>query len=117
MDRPLKFKAFDRVLKKWTGFFPHMLKDGTCEIVQYIGRCDKNMKEIYEGDILKIKNTTANSRFHDEYWHGVVEYDDGIFAFVAQGIKYDYSAFLVDEDIEVVGSIFEMSPELAEILK
>lgn len=118
MNRPLEFKAFDRKLKQWVGFFPHMLGLTTeYEIVQYIGRVDKNWTKIFEGDILKIKNSQFNSKFQDEYWYGAVEYDTSLYAFVAQGINNDYSAFLIEEDIEVVGSIFEMTPELAEKLK
>jgi len=66
-------------------------------IMQYTGLKDKNSKEIYEGDILKIPIGDGG--------YVVVMFEDGMF----KAMKY-YD-FLRDFEPEVVGNIYE-NPEL-----
>ena len=76
------------------------------ELMQYTGLKDKNNKEIYEGDIVKLR---ANHGI------GVVKYYDEWGAFVVEYIKPRPLAVLgmnyYKEDIEVIGNIYE-NPEL-----
>ena len=76
------------------------------ELMQYTGLKDKNNKEIYEGDIVKLR---ANHGI------GVVKYYDEWGAFVVEYIKPRPLAVLgmnyYKEDIEVLGNIYK-NPEL-----
>lgn len=76
------------------------------ELMQYTGLKDKNEKEIYEGDIVKLR---ANHGI------GVIKYSDEWGAFVIEYIKPRPLAVLgmnyYKEDIEILGNIYE-NPEL-----
>ena len=127
MNRDIKFRAWvkDRkaifevvlinyVTKKVTYLFErvgHLLsirheKFNDIELMQYTGLKDKNGKEIYEGDIVKLR---ANHGI------GVIKYSDEWGAFIVEYIKPRPLAVLgmnyYKEDIEVLGNIYE-NPEL-----
>ena len=76
------------------------------ELMQYTELKDKNNKEIYEGDIVKLR---ANHGI------GVVKYYDEWGAFIVEYIKPRPLAVLgmnyYKEDIEILGNIYE-NPEL-----
>ncbi len=78
------------------------------ELMQYTGLKDKNNKEIYEGDIVKLR---ANHGI------GVIKYYDEWGAFVVEYVKSKPLAVLgmnyYKEDIEILGNIYENS----ELLK
>ena len=77
--------------------------------MQYIGLKDKNGKEIYEGDIIKLANNN---------WY--VYWDDGENKWNVNGINttigYGLSLRGLVERCRVVGNIYE-NPELFEIKK
>lgn len=95
--------------------------DSKTDLMQYTGLKDKNGVEIYEGDIVRIQETTvaqnekqrllmdADIRGYDEV--GFVEYD-------AEGADYQINfggefvrGFTGDQVREVIGNIYE-NPEL-----
>lgn len=123
--REIKFRAFIKelneireveyinFLKKMISFPNKFCKEyylnadfDEIELMQYTGLKDKNNKEIYEGDIVKLR---ANHGI------GVVKYYDEWGAFVVEYIKPRPLAVLgmnyYKEDIEVLGNIYE-NPEL-----
>ena len=79
------------------------------ELMQYTGLKDMREKEIYEGDIVKLR---ANHGI------GVIKYSDEWGAFVVEYIKPRPLAVLgmnyYKEDIEVLGNIYENSELLGE---
>ena len=76
------------------------------ELMEWTGLCDKNGEEIYEGDIVKLKNN---------HGIGVVKYYDEWGAFVVENVKFKPSVVLgisyYKEEIEILGNIYE-NPEL-----
>ena len=76
------------------------------ELMQYTGLKDKNNKEIYEEDIVKLR---------DNHGIGVIKYSDEWGAFVVEYIKPRPLAVLgmnyYEEDIEILGNIYE-NPEI-----
>ncbi len=85
------------------------------ELMQYTGLKDKNGKEIYEGDILRLwRSTGKNGELRGEYYKPLlVEYCELWTQFVVvdkpnkiqMGIWKEFGAF------EVIGNIYE-NPEL-----
>lgn len=73
-------------------------------IGQYIGLCDKNGKEIYEGDIVKIK-------YRDEDI-GKVIYEHNGFSIDVTNMNKNYGRVsFVNNFMEVIGNIYD-NPEL-----
>lgn len=86
-------------------------KFNNIELMQYTGLKDMREKEIYEGDIVKLR---ANHGI------GVIKYSDEWGAFVVEYIKPRPLVVLgmnyYKEDIEVIGNIYE-NPELLGVNK
>ncbi|EDP73571.1 YopX family protein [Hydrogenivirga sp. 128-5-R1-1] len=76
-------------------------------LMQYTGLKDKNGKEIYEEDIVKLKD------FYYEDVIGIVKFGDGEFYVDCLPQDNPYSsciigmAFIDEQNIEVIGNIYE----------
>lgn len=112
--REIKFRAWDKeekrfwyftledVLKRnmnYKGSWDEKILKG--EKQQYTNLKDKNGKEIYEGDILKIELDVGTINLY-------VKYDKGEYRLVDEG-KWEDSlyGYMYFYDVEVVGNIYE----------
>ena len=99
------------------------------DLMEYIGLKDKNNKEIYEGDVVKLVHTgieISADRLEDlKRFVGIIKYENGIFKIVKTEKSLIESKYFEMEqkkvseifiysklyDLEVIGNIYE-NPEL-----
>lgn len=116
----------DHHLYMWNSKFysSSLLNFKDVELMQYTGLHDKNGKEIYEGDIVRVKFRKGFWKYKDKmyygYKNGSVEYCVDCFIVYINGYKetiYPLSSFgdtgKPIEWLEVIGNIYE-NPELLE---
>jgi uncharacterized phage protein (TIGR01671 family) len=124
MNREIKFRAWHKDLKKMFKIGQITLEKGTWNfepndrdfigmsipfqpsfvLMQYTGLHDKNGKEIYEGDIVKIK-------YRDEDI-GKVIYEHNGFSIDVTNMNKNYGRVsFVNNFMEVIGNIYD-NPEL-----
>ena len=125
MSREIKFRVWDKLAERFIrcdegyqghyvlslkGEF-HNLQNGSggdeCIVQQWTGLKDKNGVEIYEGDIVKA----TSDQYENENFVGKVIFDEG--CFLTWINKNDIRGIWGEDDIEVIGNIFE-TPELLE---
>lgn len=116
MNREIKFRAWDEVSEKmlnWNDFLDTNMKNTFIApestgliLMQYTGLHDKNGKEIYEGDIVKYRDSR---RQHIEK----VIFDKGCFyAGMHWGSSTRVAPKLINTRItEVIGNVYD-NPEL-----
>ena len=119
-NRTLKFRAWDKLAKRFIypdkGYQGHYVLDlngrfqnlqngsGGDEYVvqQFTGEFDKNKKEIYEGDIVRV----TSEEWDNENFVAEVIFSDA--SFLSKIDDNDIRGLWGGDDIEVVGNIFEM---------
>ena len=128
MKREIKFRSWDKVLKKmwWPRDFVQgemgifecdvTIVGDECELMQYTGLKDKNGKEIYEGDIVKIYMAQTNEwvNYQILFYKGVF----GLGKSLEKTELYDFLQKLIyfsgnkeQCNFEVIGNIHQ-NPEL-----
>jgi uncharacterized phage protein (TIGR01671 family) len=94
---------FDGVWDTWCVINDANDKQERFILMQYTGLKDKNGKEIYEGDIIKVR------RFMESDYVTTVEYRDGMYWHLFE--TEDYEIVSVAYRCEVIGNKYE-NPEL-----
>lgn len=86
----------DEECRRWRATYPYV-----CRLMQYTNLKDKNGKEIYEGDILKVKLDGGEANLY-------VKYTNGEYRVVNEG-KWEDSlyTYMYFGDVEIVGNIYE----------
>ena len=113
-----KFKVWDYKEKKFDYFELSNITVGEYRLsyerlYQFIGIWDKNIKEIYEDDVVRFKTDTKEDigivRYMNDYCSYVVEVQEG----------YDLFADISFDSLEVVGTMVEdyMYNEKGELVK
>ena len=107
--RTIKFRAWDGEYMHYNTSHLHIwMNDNKYEIMQFTGLLDKNGKEIYEGDLIKIDNDIEVVEW-GSYSDG--EYVDNVECWMisliplsdAENSTYGHNKY----DLEVIGNIYQ----------
>lgn len=117
--RAIKFRAWSKSEKrmyhnveqnKWCLYqnsFGEVLRSDDFDVMQFTGLLDKNGKDIYEGDIVRVINYLDGKE-----WEGHCHNDFIIFSKGGFDLKSPWAhESLKDNEVEVLGNIYE-TPEL-----
>lgn len=85
-----------------------MCKSNDCVLMQSTGLRDKNGKEIFEGDVVKM----AKNVYSELTYYEVVRHRGG--AYRLESKRYGCELWLRHTDCEIAGNIWE-NPELLEV--
>lgn len=85
-----------------------MCKSNDCVLMQSTGLTDKNVKEIFEGDVVKM----AKNVYSEPTYYEVVRHRGG--AYRLESKQYGCELWLRHTDCEIAGDIYK-NPELLEV--
>ncbi|UVX99577.1 MAG: YopX protein [Bacteriophage sp.] len=85
-----------------------MCKSNDCVLMQSTGLTDKNGKEIFEGDVVKM----AKNVYSEPTYYEVVRHRGG--AYRLESKQYGCELWLRHTDCEIAGDIYK-NPELLEV--
>lgn len=112
----LEVGAIDWYLNEATFYLDHKpffsMKLDCLELMQSTGLLDKNGKEIFEGDILKIQTSDFYSKKINDEYNGIVCFSRGGFFVLTDGYHTDFCLWDKSTGImKVIGNVYE-NPEL-----
>lgn len=100
-NKPMAFRYFNLSRAEDINRFRDcIISNPSSRMNQFTGLKDKNGKEIYEGDIIRVNGRNMEVFFKDGYFGWGQEHDG----------KYSFDPF-DGEEVEVIGNIYE-NPEL-----
>lgn len=111
MNREIKFRAWNgkKMLEpqdiSQSGKYWSWLGKEDVQLMQYTGLKDKNGKEIYEGDILKLYNIKK------EPYNRIVKWHVGGMWWAHENDAFYMGFYKPNENFEIIGNIYE-NPEL-----
>ena len=86
-----------------------------CELMQFTGLYDKNGKEIYEGDIVKVSYDRTSTEWNAIVRFGIIKEVHKFVGYYLEPIsKSPYNQSIALWDLEVIGNIYENKELLGE---
>lgn len=96
-----QLNSFDEEWGKWHNYS----KRGDCILIQYLGFTDRNGKDIYEGDIIKVYDWGVNTKNKVLHTTPII-WSDELFGYDYE-LSFDIDRYDMFRNIEVIGNKYE----------